>query len=107
MKSKENDIPQVSPEEVLNRLSGMNAPTIVDVRENEEVAHGTIRDALHIPLADLSMWIEDLREHEEIVIVCKTGRRSTVACEILMEKGLHQVRNMTGGLVNWKGELSI
>lgn len=44
--------------------------------------------------------VEELPVSQEIIVICRSGNRSGLACELLHEKGL-QIVNMTGGLSNW------
>lgn len=104
--SNERRIVEITAEEVQARLQHGDAPVIVDVREDEEVAYGMIPDSVHIPLAELESWLHDWEPDDEIIFVCRTGRRSAVACETLLAHGFSNVKNLIGGMFAWKGELS-
>ena len=56
---------------------------IVDVREDEEVAEGTIPGAIHIPLGQLSARAGELDRERPVITVCRSGRRSAHAAEQL------------------------
>lgn len=78
--------------------------TIVDVRSSEEFAAGHLRDAKHIPLADLSARIGELdkQKNRTIVMVCQTGARSDKAARQLQAAGFEDVHSLEGGLAAWK-----
>jgi len=95
----------ILPEEVQSILAEQR-PTVevLDVREHEEVAQGKIPGARHLPLGELLQRLNELDRAKEYIIVCRSGNRSSLACEWLSERGF-QVKNMTGGMMNWKGEV--
>ena len=78
--------------------------TIVDVRSSEEFAAGHLRDAKHIPLADLSARIGELDKSKTrtVVMVCQTGARSDKAARQLQAAGFEDVHSLEGGLAAWK-----
>ncbi|AIQ41704.1 rhodanese-like domain-containing protein [Paenibacillus sp. FSL R7-0297] len=52
-----------------------------------------------------SLNMLDVREPaQETIVICRSGSRSGLACELLTEKGFNVV-NMTGGLKAWTDEL--
>lgn len=78
---------------------------ILDVREPMEYSFGHIPGARSIPLGQLTDWIPRLKElsDQEIHVVCQTGNRSDMACQILSENGFVQVFNAVEGMQNWNG----
>lgn len=78
--------------------------TIVDVRSTEEFATGHVRDAKHIPLADLSNRIGELdkSKNRTVVVVCQTGARGDKAARQLQAAGFDDVHSLEGGLAAWK-----
>ncbi|SES63191.1 Rhodanese-related sulfurtransferase [Salinibacillus kushneri] len=99
-----DEIKEISPEEVEESLE-RNKYTIIDVREQEEVQQGMIKGARHIPLQQIPESLDQLEKNEEYVLVCRSGRRSYNASQYLQEQG-YNVRNMVGGMLNWKGEVT-
>ncbi|MNJ63553.1 Thiosulfate sulfurtransferase PspE precursor [compost metagenome] len=77
---------------------------MLDVREPEEWAEGHIEGAKHIPLGQVLERLRELNADEELIVICRSGNRSGLACELLEEKGFNVV-NMTGGLLAWEDEL--
>lgn len=94
---------EITPEELLARLEKDKSLEIIDVREDEEWEGGHIPTAKHIPLGDLANRMNELQPDKETILVCRSGRRSTMACEYLAQLGYHVV-NLTGGMMKWTGE---
>ncbi|MCL6460004.1 MAG: rhodanese-like domain-containing protein [Gorillibacterium sp.] len=96
---------EITPRELSKRLKKSESVLIVDVREPDEWAAGHIAGSKHIPLGQLMAGHHKLDPKRETIIVCRSGRRSGLACELLSEKGFNVV-NLTGGLLAWTGRLS-
>lgn len=73
--------------------------TVLDVREPEEWHHGHIEDAMHVPLRQLPLRLDELPEGR-LVVVCKIGGRSGQAVAYLSRLG-HDAVNLDGGMVEW------
>lgn len=91
----------ISPAELNQWLQSDKAPVVVDVREPAETATGHIRGAKLIPLGDLGSRWQELDPDQEVVMVCQSGRRSSLAAKALVSQGFTKVYNMTGGMTNW------
>ena len=89
-----------TPQEVALRLNRGEKLYMLDVREPEEWAAGHLEGAKHIPLGQLTGRLHELDKSKEIIVICRSGNRSGLACELLSEKGFDVV-NMTGGMNNW------
>jgi rhodanese-related sulfurtransferase len=75
---------------------------ILDVRQPEEWNEFHIPDSTLIPLGELAARADELPEHQEIVIVCRSGNRSAQGRDILLEAGFTEVTSMAGGLTQWR-----
>jgi rhodanese-related sulfurtransferase len=94
---------EITSEDLINRLKQDKLLEIIDVREPEEWESGHIPTAKHIPLGELAERMSELQPDKETILVCRSGRRSTMACEYLSQLGYHVV-NLTGGMMSWTGE---
>lgn len=76
---------------------------LLDVREDYERAEFNI-GGIHIPLGDLMGSFEKLASHkdEEIVVYCRSGKRSAMAAQLLGQSGFKNVRNLEGGMIAWQ-----
>ncbi len=79
---------------------------LLDVREPDEYAEGTIADAVHIPRGHLEAQIEGRLNDKTtpVVVFCAGGVRSAFAARTLQELGYQQVVSMDGGFGRWKDE---
>ncbi|EJS65175.1 sulfurtransferase TusA family protein [Bacillus cereus] len=76
---------------------------VLDVREAAEFAFGHIPSAISVPLGELDIAVLD--REKQIYVVCRTGNRSDVACQMLKEKGYSNVKNVIPGMVEWQGNI--
>jgi rhodanese-related sulfurtransferase len=78
---------------------------LIDVRTAEEYAAGHLFGAMNIPLAefqqDLDSWLPRLPREVPIILYCLAGGWSLQAATILVEAGLTNVLNLTGGITAW------
>ncbi|WP_419185665.1 rhodanese-like domain-containing protein [Ferroacidibacillus organovorans] len=87
------------------RLKAGEKVVLIDVREPSEVAEGMISGAINIPLGELPDRLKEIDADKEAVIICRSGGRSTRACEILLENGFQHVKNLSGGMLGWSGDV--
>ena len=73
--------------------SNVSAPVIIDVRTPQEFATGSIEGAVNLPLKDLpdSLLNEGIALDEEVVVYCRSGRRSAQAKTLLKAAGFELV----------------
>jgi molybdopterin/thiamine biosynthesis adenylyltransferase/rhodanese-related sulfurtransferase len=78
-------------------------PIVIDVREPDETASGTIAGALTIPRGLLEQRIEAAvaDRGRPIVLVCASGNRSVLAARSLAELGYRDVASLAGGMGGW------
>lgn len=95
--------PDILPKEVEEALKENPQLPILDVREAEEIVTGKIPGAKPIPLGQVLTRTHELNPTTEYIVVCRSGNRSSLACEWLTSKGF-KVKNMTGGMMSWTGD---
>ncbi|WP_100403750.1 rhodanese-like domain-containing protein [Bacillus sp. FJAT-42315] len=93
---------EVLPTEAQKMLQENKQLVVVDVREAGEVAGGTIPGAINIPLGQVLTRINEFDSNKEYLMICRSGNRSSLACEWLSSKGF-QVTNLLGGMMSWDG----
>ena len=76
---------------------------VLDVRYQCEYDIGHLDNAVLIPYDELETRIGEFVEHRnhEIIVYCRSGYRSQIACEILVEYDFTKVFNMLGGILGW------
>lgn len=75
---------------------------ILDVRTQEEFAEGHIDGALLMPYTEIPALAEkQLPEKDALILVyCRSGRRSAIAAQSLVDLGYTQVKDF-GGINDW------
>jgi rhodanese-related sulfurtransferase len=87
---------------------------ILDVREPDEFAEGNIPKSVNVPVSVLQEALEltdadfaskygfkKPSKDTSIVLYCRSGRRSTRACDVITPLGFTKLRNYTGGWMDW------
>lgn len=74
---------------------------VIDVRQMEEIAHGTVPKAEALPLHTLPIKVSELDKSEKLIMVCRSGARSAQACMFLQQQGFSNVFNLRGGMMAW------
>jgi len=74
---------------------------LVDVRNADEVAHGVIAGAIHIPLALLPLQYDQISKVDNVVFYCHSGVRSAHAATFAASKGCKHPSNLVGGVLAW------
>jgi len=72
---------------------------VVDVRRPAEFAEGHVKDAVNLPLNEMTnaAKLAQLEENQNIYVHCAGGYRSVIASSLLKRQGIHNLRNVTGG----------
>jgi len=74
---------------------------IIDVRQMQEIATGSVPKAEALPLHILPEKFQNLSPEEKLVVVCRSGARSAQACMFLQQQGFSDVYNLRGGMMGW------
>jgi hydroxyacylglutathione hydrolase len=77
------------------------APFVIDVRQASEFEAGHVPGAIHIGAGELTEQLDALPRDREIVTVCASGYRSSVAASLLRARGFERVVAVRGGLPDW------
>ncbi|SDF80567.1 rhodanese-like domain-containing protein [Sporolituus thermophilus] len=92
----------VTPEEALNAWQGKSA-VILDVRTPDEFAQGHIPGAVLIPLDQLDKRLDEVPKDKKVLVICRSGNRSSQATKLLRNNGFTNVYNVLGGMNHWPG----
>ena len=76
---------------------------LIDVREADEYAEGHAPGSVLIPLGQLPSRLAELQASPDrpVALICRSGRRSARAAEILRQAGFSKVDNIEGGMNAW------
>jgi len=77
--------------------------TLLDVRSAGEYSSGHIQGALNISHAELSDKLNLLPQNKDelVVVYCRSGRRASIAEQLLREQGYTRVRHLAGDMNAW------
>ena len=103
-KSMKNGIPQMSVQELKQRLDAGEDLIILDVREPYEYQIANIGGTL-IPQNQVPRRLAEIDRNREIVVQCRSGARSQRIAEFLAGQGYPNVKNLAGGILAWAGQI--
>jgi adenylyltransferase/sulfurtransferase len=97
---------EITPTELKNRLDAGEKIVLLDIREPHELAICTLVNTAHIPMGDLMERLSELEKYrsQDIVVYCRSGRRSDSCAEFLRDQGYAGL-NLTGGILAWSDEI--
>lgn len=97
-----NSIKEIDAPELAEWVNGaVHDLRVIDVRQMQEIAMGTVPRAQALPLHLLSAKVHELSREEKLVVVCRSGARSAQACQFLQQQGFSRVYNLRGGIMGW------
>jgi glyoxylase-like metal-dependent hydrolase (beta-lactamase superfamily II)/rhodanese-related sulfurtransferase len=97
----EADAPTIGPRELQALRAQEPAPFVLDVRSAIEFDGERIEGARLIPLDQLDTRLDEVPDQVDVVVVCRTGVRATVAADVLARAG-RRARVLEGGLIGWR-----
>lgn len=93
-------VQEVSPTDLKARLGTSDPPIVLDVREPWELDIARLPGTLDIPMNEVAARLADLPKERDIVVMCRSGGRSSKVAEYLHRMG-YRVSNLTGGILAW------
>jgi len=107
---KENDqgavYVNITAEDAKQIMDSEKGYIILDVRTQEEYDEGHIPGAIVISHEEIAEKAEDvLADKDQLILVyCRSGRRSKIAAEALVELGYTNIKEF-GGIIDWPYEV--
>ena len=92
---------EITPQELKARLAGRDRPFLLDVRQDWETRLCRLDNAVHIPIEEIELRVDELNAADEIVVYCHQGVRSAAVADYLRQRGFKNVKNLLGGLDYW------
>jgi rhodanese-related sulfurtransferase len=93
----------ITVDELKKRIDAGEKLHVLDVREPDEYREFNIGAQL-IPLGKIqALQLEELDDlkNEEVIIHCRSGKRSMTACLVLETAGFTNTKNVEGGMLAW------
>ncbi|WP_374025415.1 rhodanese-like domain-containing protein [Mycobacterium sp. HNNTM2301] len=97
----------ITSTELRRLIESSNAPRLVDVRTPAEFETAHIAGSLNVPLDVLDRHGEEVARRlgqDDVVLVCRSGQRSTKAQALLRNAGLTSGRVLEKGITDWEGQ---
>ena len=98
-------IPEVDVKTLENKLKNKENFILLDVRTDREYFLSSIKGSLHMPMNTITEKYTSLDKDKEIIVQCKSGVRSEKVCEFLLNNNFKNVKNLTGGIVEWAKQI--
>ena len=97
---------QITQEEAKKIMDSGEEYIILDVREQEEFDEGHVPGAILIPYTEIENKAETMLpdKDKQILVYCRSGRRSKIASESLAKLGYTNVKEF-GGIIDWPYEI--
>lgn len=95
----------IAPDALAARLAADDPPALIlDVRTREEYDAGHVPRARLIPHDQLAAALDNLKafQHAEVVLYCRSGRRSGLAETLLREHGFTNLVQLEGSWLAWE-----
>ena len=96
----------ITAEEAKQIMDSEEGYIILDVRAQEEYDESHIPGAILIPHTEIDARAEEvLTDKDQLILVyCRSGRRSKIAAEALVELGYTNIKEF-GGIIDWPYEV--
>jgi rhodanese-related sulfurtransferase len=94
----------ITVEELKQKIESGEKVNLIDCREPHEYEEANMGGKL-VPLGKIqTMQVEELEDlkDEEVIVHCRSGHRSMMACMVLDQLGFKNTYNVTGGILAWK-----
>ncbi len=100
---------EVEPDELAIDIKHDPKLTVVDVRRETEFGEGHIKNAINLPLSEMTdvAQIATLDDNQNLYVHCAGGFRSVIASSLIKRQGYHNLRNVIGGFNKIKEEKDI
>ncbi|MGB2599965.1 MAG: MBL fold metallo-hydrolase [Candidatus Omnitrophota bacterium] len=104
-KGEAMSLEMIPPKEAQELASKDPSVKLLDVRSVLEYSDVHIDNSINIPIDGLSARLDELaKTKQNYIVFCRTGNRSPMAADMLIQSGLQNVKVMEGGMTRWQKE---
>jgi phage shock protein E len=99
--------PRITAADLLARLDRKDTDVVVlDVRTAAEYAAGHVPGARNISHDELAGRVDELAglRDKEVVLYCRSGRRTALAEDVLRNAGFTRLRHLDGDFLAWQAQ---
>jgi rhodanese-related sulfurtransferase len=97
-------VPEITPAEFIARRDSGENLTLLDVREDWELGIASVPGIVHIPMGQIAERIGELDRSKEVIVLCRSGRRSLEVANYLQQNGF-RATNLAGGILAWSRDV--
>jgi molybdopterin/thiamine biosynthesis adenylyltransferase/rhodanese-related sulfurtransferase len=103
--SGESEMVEITPTQLKEKQDRGDKFLLIDVREPHELAIAAIAGAIPVPLGTLPARADEFDPDAEIVLMCRSGRRSADALLFLQSRGFTNLANLKGGILAYADDV--
>ncbi len=103
--AKQEDGLEITVTELNDRFNRGERPVVIDVREPYEAEIAVIPNTRLIPMNEVPNHLGELPRDQEIILQCRSGKRSMQVLEYLQSQGFTKLKNLKGGILAWSEEI--
>ena len=96
---------EISVLELNEKIKNEDDFILLDVRNMHEVVFSKIDGSIHIPMNEIPNRLSEIDSSKDIIVQCKSGKRSARVCEYLSKENYKNVWNLKGGIIAWSHEI--
>jgi len=99
---------EIYPGDVADKITNKENMILLDVRTPEEYEELHLKDALLLPVQELSqtslnnIGLGAEAKDAEIILYCRSGARSKTAYDIMKSLGYTNIKSVAGGMIHWE-----
>jgi len=95
-------LPLISPQALLERQAKRDPSLFVlDVRTPQEYAAGHVPGAVNVPYDQVASHLAEIPKDKDVVLYCRSGRRTGLAAEVLEANGYTKLGHLQGDMEAW------
>ncbi len=104
-KGEAASLEMIGPREASRLIEKDAEAQLLDVRSAMEFTETHIKGSVNIPIDMLSGKLEELGgSKKRYIVLCRTGNRSPMAADMMIQAGIQNVKVLDGGLTSWQKE---
>jgi len=94
-------IDTLTVQRLCHRLDADEETLVLDVRSDEEVEAMAIPGAVHVPIKQIPVRMDEVPSGGDVCIFCGSGVRAMVVASLLRRAGRDRASVVLGGLTGW------
>ena len=95
---------EISVQELKEKMDSGADFQLIDVREDFEYETSNLGGTL-IPLGGILIETDKIAKDKDVVIMCRSGKRSAAAIMQLEQQGFTNLYNLYGGILAWAEDI--